>query len=37
MPEIDVGLAGGAAMLNEHLGKSFARRLMFTGDHTCRE
>ncbi|MDO9500154.1 enoyl-CoA hydratase/isomerase family protein [Falsiroseomonas sp.] len=32
MPEIDVGLAGGAAMLNELLGKSFARRLMFTGD-----
>jgi enoyl-CoA hydratase len=32
MPEIDVGLAGGAAMLNELLGRSFARRLMFTGD-----
>jgi len=32
MPEIDVGLAGGAAMLNEHFGKSFTRRLMFTGD-----
>ena len=32
MPEIDVGLAGGAAMVNEHFGKSFARRLMFTGD-----
>jgi enoyl-CoA hydratase len=32
MPEIDVGLAGGAAMLNELLGRSFTRRLMFTGD-----
>ena len=32
MPEIDVGLAGGAAMLREHFGKSFSRRLMFTGD-----
>ena len=32
MPEIDVGLAGGAAMLNSLLGKSFTRRLMFTGD-----
>lgn len=32
MPEIDVGLAGGAAMLTELLGKSFTRRLMFTGD-----
>ena len=32
MPEIDVGLAGGAAMLNQLLGKSFTRRLMFTGD-----
>ncbi len=32
MPEIDVGLAGGAAMLNELLGRSWTRRLMFTGD-----
>ena len=32
MPEIDVGLAGGAAMLNQLLGRSFTRRLMFTGD-----
>jgi enoyl-CoA hydratase len=32
MPEIDVGLAGGAAMINELFGKSFTRRLMFTGD-----
>ncbi|MDB5414577.1 MAG: enoyl-CoA hydratase [Rubritepida sp.] len=32
MPEIDVGLAGGAAMIHEHFGKSFTRRLMFTGD-----
>ncbi len=32
MPEIDVGLAGGAAMLTELFSKSFVRRLMFTGD-----
>lgn len=32
MPEIDVGLAGGAAMLNQIFSKSFTRRLMFTGD-----
>lgn len=32
MPEIDVGLAGGAAMIREMLGKSWTRRLMFTGD-----
>ena len=32
MPEIDVGLAGGAAMLNQFFSKSFTRRLMFTGD-----
>lgn len=31
MPEIDVGLAGGAAMLTELLGKSRARRMMLTG------
>jgi len=31
MPEIDVGLAGGAAMLNQLFGKSMTRRLMFTG------
>ena len=32
MPEIDVGLAGGAAMLNQFFSRSFTRRLMFTGD-----
>ena len=32
MPEIDVGLAGGAAMLNQFFSRSFVRRLMFTGD-----
>lgn len=32
MPEIDVGLAGGAAMLSELFPKSFVRRMMFTGD-----
>ncbi|NCY23801.1 MAG: enoyl-CoA hydratase [Alphaproteobacteria bacterium] len=32
MPEIDVGLAGGAAMIRELFGKSWTRRLMFTGD-----
>jgi len=32
MPEIDVGLAGGAAMLNQFFSKFFTRRLMFTGD-----
>ena len=31
MPEIDVGLAGGAAMLNEMFGKSKMRRMMMTG------
>jgi enoyl-CoA hydratase len=31
MPEIDVGLAGGAAMLHEMFGKSKMRRMMFTG------
>ena len=31
MPEIDVGLAGGAAMVTELLGKSRARRMMLTG------
>ena len=31
MPEIDVGLAGGAAMLHEMFGKSKMRRLMMTG------
>ncbi len=29
MPEIDVGLAGGAAMVNRAFSKSFARRFMF--------
>jgi enoyl-CoA hydratase len=32
MPEIDVGLAGGAAMLNQLFGRSRTRRMMFTGD-----
>ena len=32
MPEIDVGLAGGAAMIREFFSRSFARRIMFTGD-----
>ncbi len=32
MPEIDVGLAGGVAMLSELFSKSFVRRLTFTGD-----
>jgi enoyl-CoA hydratase len=31
MPEIDVGLAGGAAMLREFFGRSRQRRMMFTG------
>jgi enoyl-CoA hydratase len=31
MPEINVGLAGGAAMLRELFGKSKTRMLMFTG------
>jgi enoyl-CoA hydratase len=32
MPEIDVGLAGGAAMLSHLVGKSRGRRIIFTGD-----
>ena len=32
MPEINVGLAGGGAMLQELLPRSLARRLFFTGD-----
>lgn len=32
MPEIDVGLAGGCAMLSNLVGKSFGRRIVFTGD-----
>lgn len=31
MPEIDVGLAGGGAMLRELLGRSKMRRMFFTG------
>ncbi len=31
MPEIDVGLAGGAAMLRELFGRSTQRRMMYTG------
>jgi enoyl-CoA hydratase len=32
MPEIDVGLAGGGAMLRTIFGRSVMRRLMYTGD-----
>lgn len=32
MPEINVGLAGGAAMLHSILGRSRARRLFYTGE-----
>ncbi len=32
MPEIDVGLAGGAAMLRTLLGRSTLRRMLMTGD-----
>lgn len=32
MPEIDVGLAGGGAMLRTIFGRSTMRRLMYTGD-----
>jgi enoyl-CoA hydratase len=32
MPEIDVGLAGGASFLTRHLGRSFARRMYFTAE-----
>jgi enoyl-CoA hydratase len=32
MPEIDVGLAGGAAMLTHLVGKSRGRRIIFTGE-----
>jgi enoyl-CoA hydratase len=31
MPELDVGLAGGARFLADHLGKSMARLIYFTG------
>lgn len=31
MPEINVGLAGGAALLQEHFGRSRLRRMMYTG------
>jgi enoyl-CoA hydratase len=31
MPEINVGLAGGAAMINSLFGKSTTRRIMYTG------
>ena len=31
MPEIDVGLAGGAALLRELVGRSRQRRMMYTG------
>jgi enoyl-CoA hydratase len=32
MPEIDVGLAGGGAMLRTIFGRSVMRRMMYTGD-----
>ncbi|HTE15473.1 MAG TPA: enoyl-CoA hydratase-related protein, partial [Burkholderiales bacterium] len=32
MPEIDIGLAGGTAMLSNLVGKSRGRRIVFTGD-----
>ena len=31
MPEINVGLAGGVSMLRTMFGRSFARRMFFTG------
>jgi enoyl-CoA hydratase len=31
MPEIDIGLMGGAAMLQQYFGRSRARRMFFTG------
>jgi enoyl-CoA hydratase len=31
LPEIDVGLAGGASFVAQHLGRSFARRMYLTG------
>jgi enoyl-CoA hydratase len=31
LPEIDVGLAGGASFITRHLGRAFARRMYFTG------
>lgn len=31
LPEIDVGLAGGASFITRHLGRSFARQMYFTG------
>ena len=37
MPEIDVGLAGGGAMLRTIFGRSVMRRLMFTGDRLTGE
>ncbi len=37
MPELDVGLAGGASFLNEHLGRSKARLMYFTGRRITAE
>jgi enoyl-CoA hydratase len=31
LPEIDVGLAGGASFITRHIGPAFARRMYFTG------
>ncbi|MDF1854621.1 enoyl-CoA hydratase/isomerase family protein [Pseudooceanicola sp.] len=33
MPEINVGLAGGASLLMQHFGRSRMRRMMFTGEN----
>jgi len=37
MPEIDVGLAGGAAMLHELFGRFWTRQLLFTGERVPAE
>ena len=37
MTEIDVGLAGGAAFLSQHFGKSKARTMYFTGQRVSAE
>jgi enoyl-CoA hydratase len=37
MPEIDVGLAGGAAMLTHLVGKSRGRRILFTGERVSAQ
>jgi enoyl-CoA hydratase len=37
MPEIDVGLAGGAAMFSRLVGKSRGRRMLFTGERVSAQ